>query len=113
VSEERQAIERELLRWMREEPAYVDDERFERLALALFAVQVEQNPVYGRFCAARGATLGRVHGWREIPTVPTGAFKEVALRCFPAERTVKVFRTSGTTQGRRGELQLSIRSDAR
>jgi hypothetical protein len=106
VSDERQAIERELLRWMHEEPSYVDDERFERLALALFAVQVEQNPVYGRFCAARAATPERVQGWREIPTVPTGAFKEVALRCFPAERTVKVFRTSGTTQGRRGELHL-------
>jgi hypothetical protein len=106
VSSPRQAIERELLSWMREAPAPRDDERFERLALALFAVQTEQNPVYGRFCAARGATPERVHSWREIPTVPTGAFKEVALRCFPAERTVKVFRTSGTTLERRGALHL-------
>ncbi|MEN8159523.1 MAG: long-chain fatty acid--CoA ligase [Myxococcota bacterium] len=102
----RAAIERELLAWMREEPEHLDDERFERLALALFAEQFELNPVYGRFCAARGATPERVRRWHEIPTVPTGAFKEVALRCFPAKRTVKVFRTSGTTLERRGELHL-------
>jgi hypothetical protein len=91
---------------MREQPAHADDERFERLALALFAVQFEQNPIYGRFCTARGATPERVKRWQEIPAVPTGAFKEVALRCFPAERTVKVFRTSGTSLERRGALHL-------
>jgi len=102
----RDAIERELLAWMRDEPARHDDERFERLALALFAEQFETNAIYGRFCAARGATPDRVHHWSEIPAVPTGAFKEVALRCFPAERTVHVFRTSGTSLERRGELHL-------
>jgi hypothetical protein len=91
---------------MRDEPAYADKERFERLALALFAVQFEQSPIYGRFCAARGATPDRVKRWQEIPAVPTGAFKEVDLRCFPAERTVKVFRTSGTSLERRGALHL-------
>jgi acyl-CoA synthetase (AMP-forming)/AMP-acid ligase II len=106
LSDDRAAIERALLAWMREDPGRHDDERFERLALALFTVQFEQNAAYGRFCAARGATPERVRRWHEIPTVPTGAFKEVALRCFPADRTVKVFRTSGTTLERRGELHL-------
>jgi len=41
-----------------------------------------------------------------VPAVPTGAFKEFALRCFPAEATCKTFRTSGTTTERRGELLL-------
>jgi len=44
--------------------------------------------------------------WREIPAVPTGAFKELPLRCFPPERALHVFRTSGTSLARRGELQL-------
>ena len=38
--------------------------------------------------------------------LPTGAFKEVALRGFSAERTRKTFRTSGTSTERRGELHL-------
>jgi hypothetical protein len=102
----RAAIERELLAWMRGEPQREDEARFERLALALFAFQFERNAAYGRFCAARGRTPATVSSWREIPAVPTGAFKELALRCFPAERSVKVFRTSGTALARRGELHL-------
>jgi hypothetical protein len=103
---DRDAIERELLAWMRDEPGRRDDARFEHLALALFAFQFRANAPYGRFCAARGATPDRVGSWREIPAVPTGAFKELPLRCFPAERSVHVFRTSGTALARRGELAL-------
>ena len=103
---DRAAIEGELLAWMREEPERRDDARFERLALALFAFQYGANVPYGRVCASRGATPERIRSWREIPAVPTGAFKELPLRCFPAERSVHVFRTSGTTLARRGELSL-------
>jgi hypothetical protein len=103
---DRATIEAELLAWMRDEPERPDEARFERLALALFAFQFEANLPYGRFCEARGATPSRVTSWREIPSVPTGAFKELPLRCFPAERTIHVFRTSGTSLARRGELQL-------
>jgi len=102
----RAAIERELLAWMRDEPRLHDGKRFERLALALFAFQLESNAAYRRFCEARLASPTTVSSWREIPAAPTGAFKELALRCFPAERTVKVFRTSGTALARRGELHL-------
>jgi hypothetical protein len=102
----RAAIERELLAWMRDEPQRDEEVRFERLALELFAFQFEANLPYGRFCAARGATPASVRSWREIPAVPTGAFKELPLRCFPAERSIHVFRTSGTSLARRGELQL-------
>jgi hypothetical protein len=107
---ERAAIEAELLAWMRDDAERQDEARFERLALALFAFQCEANLPYGRFCAARGATPDRVSSWREIPAVPTGAFKELPLRCFPAERTRHVFRTSGTSLARRGELQLDTLS---
>jgi hypothetical protein len=102
----REDVERELLAWMGEEPEREDEARFERLALALFAWQCEANVAYGRFCAARCASPDRVRSWRDIPAVPTGAFKELPLRCFPAERTVKTFRTSGTALSRRGELAL-------
>jgi hypothetical protein len=38
--------------------------------------------------------------------VPTGAFKEMALRCFSEKATIKTFRTSGTSGQARGELHL-------
>jgi len=105
----RDAIESELLAWMREPTWRADDARFERLALDLFAFQFEANTAYGRFCTARGRTPGDVQSWREIPAVPSGAFKELDLRCFPANETKHVFRTSGTSGaagGRRGALHL-------
>jgi len=106
VSRPRALLEAELLAWMHEPAWRPDDARFARLALEVFAFQFEHCEPYRRFCAHRGATPARVGDWRAIPPVPTGAFKEVALRCFPAERIVRTFRTSGTTGARRGELQL-------
>jgi hypothetical protein len=106
VSRARSLLEAEILAWMGEEIWHADPARFARLALDLFAFHFEHCEPYRRFCLRRGATPERIGDWREIPAVPTGAFKEVALRCFPAERSVRVFRTSGTSSGARGELHL-------
>jgi hypothetical protein len=103
---DRVAIERELLHWMRSEPDRHDPERFERLALALYAHQFEHCEPYGRFAAARGARPSQIETWREIPPVPTGAFKELPLRSFHALATKHVFRTSGTSAEKRGALYL-------
>jgi hypothetical protein len=106
----RAALDQQMLAWMREPFASAcDDARFDATARAIFAFQFEHCVPYRRFCAARGATPSSIASWREIPAVPAGAFKEVALRCFPAEREVKTFRTSGTSAAnatRRGELHL-------
>jgi hypothetical protein len=98
-------LDRRVRAWMRE-PWAEDEARFESLALELFAFQFERCAPYARFCEGRGRTPRSVRRWREIPAVPTGAFKELALRSFPVERTCKVFRTSGTSAGRRGALYL-------
>ncbi|MDH3211138.1 MAG: acyl-protein synthetase [Myxococcales bacterium] len=102
----RRRLEREILAWMREDEWRENEERFERLALALFAIQYERCEPFRRFCDGRGRTPTTVGSWREIPRVPTGAFKEIALRSFPAERTVHTFLTSGTSTERRGALHL-------
>jgi len=106
VSRPRALLEADLLAWMHEAVWRPDDARFARVALEVFAFQFEHCEPYRRFCTRRGATPGRVSDWRAIPPVPTGAFKEVPLRCFPAERIVRTFRTSGTTGAARGELHL-------
>jgi len=102
----RTKIDAEILGWMREPEWCADEARFERLALTLFAFQFENCPPYGAFCRARGRTPETVKRWLEIPPVPTGAFKELALHSFPAERRVARFRTSGTTTEKRGTLHL-------
>ncbi len=50
----RQAIEEELLAWMRTPDWCDDDARFERLALSLFAHQFASCAPYRRFCRGRG-----------------------------------------------------------
>lgn len=103
----REAIEADLLDWMtgpaRDEE---DDERFERLALALFAFQFEACPPYRRLCESLDRTPAAASSFLDVPAVPTGAFKEFDLRCFPAAATRKTFRTSGTSTERRGALHL-------
>lgn len=106
MSPSREEIEARLLAWMREDEWACDETRFDELARALFAHQFDRCLPYARFCRAREVTPSNVREWREVPAVPTGAFKETALRCFPKRATRKTFRTSGTSTARRGELHL-------
>ena len=102
----RRDLDAQVLAWMRE-PEWQDDEsRFDSLALEVFRFQFEHCEPYRRFCEARDARPATVAGWREVPAVPAGAFKEVALRSFPKELERATFRTSGTSHGLRGELHL-------
>ncbi len=107
----RLALDAKILAWMREEPPSErqpprDDERFGALALELFEFQFTHCAPYARFCSARGAMPSSVSHWSEIPAVPTGAFKEAPLHSFPSELLRRVFRTSGTSAKRPGELHL-------
>jgi acyl-CoA synthetase (AMP-forming)/AMP-acid ligase II len=74
---------------------------FDRMALRLYAWQRAHNPDYDRFC-------GDVHvrSWTDIPAVPTPLFQDIAFTCFDAATAQVVFRTSGTTLGRRGVVRL-------
>jgi hypothetical protein len=102
----RRGLDARVLSWIREADWGFDEARFEALALELFAFQFERCAHFRRLCERRGRTPREVRAWREIPPVPTGAFKEMALRCFPEERALHTFRTSGTSTAARGELHL-------
>jgi hypothetical protein len=102
----RAGLDARIRTWMEEAAWKEDDARFDALALELFAFQFERCAPYARFCQGRGRTPGSVRSWRQIPPVPTGAFKELPLRSFPARRTLHTFRTSGTSTEKRGELHL-------
>jgi hypothetical protein len=85
----RAGLDARLLAWTREADWRADDARFGALALELFAFQFAHCEPYRRFCRGRGVTPERIDDWRDVPAVPTGAFKELALTSFPPERTVQ------------------------
>ena len=102
----RTEIESEILEWIEEPEWHADEARFERLVLALFRFQFDHCEPYARYAMALDRTPDRVEHAAQIPAVPTGAFKEFDLRCFEAEATTRVFRTSGSSTARRGALAL-------
>src|SRR5271154_666555 len=61
--------------------------KFEALALELFALQFENNFAYRKICITRGFTPKIIEHWTQIPVVPTTAFKELELTSLaPSER---------------------------
>lgn len=78
-----------------------DEAGFEAAALALYRWQVAHNADYAAFAAG-----AEPRSWREIPAVPVGLFRDLALTCFPATEARIVFRTSGTTAERSGYHRL-------
>lgn len=77
----------------------VSDEEFNHLALRIFAHQFEYNLPFQHFCRGRGKTPRVVKSWKDIPTVPINAFKDLTLSCVPPESCARTFMTSGTTRG--------------
>lgn len=86
----------------------LDDEAFDRHARCIFTYAFDHVPAYAGYCRARGIHDGVVAGWRDIPAVPSAAFKELRLLADGATAEA-VFRTSGTTRGpeRRGEHHVA------
>jgi hypothetical protein len=73
------------------------EEEFNRQALALFAWQREAVPIYRALCERRNAGLKSIQNWRQIPTLPTSAFKDYEVSSIPASERICVFHSSGTT----------------
>lgn len=78
------------------------DAQFEQLARELFAAQFAANPPYQAWCRSRRVDPTRIRSWRDIPAVPTAAFKEFDLTCLPPAGRTRVFHSSGTTAQRPG-----------
>src|SRR5678815_902259 len=74
---------------------------FDEVAWTVFELQLELNDPYRTLCLAAGKTGNfRPQDWKEIPAVPTSAFKEFELSCLPASQRTTVFHSSGTTKHR-------------
>jgi hypothetical protein len=70
---------------------------FYRLALAVFAFQRENVPIYRELCERRKVGPESVRDWREVPALPTSVFKEYEVSSIPSGERTRVFHSSGTT----------------
>jgi hypothetical protein len=68
-------------------------DRFEDVALAVFAFQHERVEPFRRLCEARGVTPETTDDWRRVPAVPALALKRLELH---ADEPLVTFRSSGT-----------------
>lgn len=78
-------------------------EPFDALACDLARFQAAHIEGYARLCRARGVAPAELSSADRIPPVPTDAFKVTRVAAFGPSETAVTFRTSGTTQGTRGE----------
>jgi hypothetical protein len=76
---------------------------FDDLAVAIARFQAANVPAIARLARARGVDLGAVRSADAIPAVPCDVFRLARVAAHPPEQDARVFRTSGTSQGARGE----------
>ncbi|MBN9689695.1 MAG: hypothetical protein J0M24_05600 [Verrucomicrobia bacterium] len=76
---------------------FSEESTFTQTARELFAIQVERNSVLRSWCQARGVRPNPELSWRDIPAIPTNAFKEADVSCIPVPERTAEFHSSGTT----------------
>ncbi len=76
-----------------------DEDLLNEWARRAFALQFAENSTYGKYCETRGVEPGDVFGWRDVPPVPTAAFRAVDLIVGPSSGAKLTFLTSGTSRG--------------
>lgn len=74
---------------------------FSGLASKVFEYQYGSNPIYARYAKKKGVTPANLKDWKEIPPVPTLAFKEFPIISGDSKAVERVFETSGTSLGPR------------
>ncbi|HEU4409330.1 MAG TPA: acyl-protein synthetase [Polyangiaceae bacterium] len=76
---------------------------FDRLACDIARFQAEHQPRLRRLYRRAGVEPAALARAAEVPAVPSDAFKLARVAVHPPELDARVFRTSGTTSGGRGE----------
>jgi hypothetical protein len=89
--------------------ARLAEDEFDELALQVFRYQVDAVPPYGAYVRARSPGWKEVDRWSRIPPVPARAFRELPLVAGDPADVATVFRTSGTTGGRRSRGEHRVR----
>lgn len=87
-----------------------DDSEFNSFAVEWFGVQFQHNTAYQRWCRMMGVEPGAISDWRQIPAMPTSAFKELEVTSLAVGERTHVFHSSGTTEQRPSRHFHSVQS---
>jgi hypothetical protein len=98
-------------RW-EENPEPWTNERVDELARRAFALQRAGNVPYRRYCQRLGVESDQVGGWRDVPAVPTAAFRETALVVGDPGEAALEFHSSGTSRGASRRSRHLVRDPA-
>lgn len=82
------------------QPDSLGENEFQSLALELFRLQYDHIAPYRSLCERRRKTPATVTCWKDIPALPTSAFKDLELTSLPVAERTSVFHSSGTTEQR-------------
>ncbi|MFZ3170944.1 MAG: hypothetical protein WA118_03045 [Carboxydocellales bacterium] len=93
----REDLDGEILAFIEKGIEHPDEQKFNQLALKEFVYQYHENDVYQTLCQSKGIELGKIVDWRDIPAIPTEAFKQSIIASFPLSETELSLLTSGTT----------------
>lgn len=87
----------------------VPPERFDDLALDIARFQFAHVPAFARLCRARSIDLDKLDSAHAIPALPTDVFRLARIAAHSPDRDRRVFRTSGTSQGKEARGEHPIR----
>ncbi|MBK9261545.1 MAG: acyl-protein synthetase [Polyangiaceae bacterium] len=87
-------------------------ETFDDLALEIARFQAAHVPTFARYCQARGVDLSCVEHARSIPALPVDVFRLARIAVHSPEEDRRVFRTSGTSQGKEARGEHPMRTTA-
>lgn len=83
-----------------------DVARRDALLLDIARWQASHVPAYRRLLASRGIDPTKVARAADLPAMPTDVFRFARVAAHTADHDIRVFQTSGTTSGARGQVYL-------
>jgi phenylacetate-coenzyme A ligase PaaK-like adenylate-forming protein len=92
--------------WKRKIFKNLSESQFNIAARELFAWQYSQCAPYRRLAQGRNIHPKSILSWRDIPAVSQELFKKLDFFCYPTQKAIRTFQTSGTTTGQKGKAYL-------
>ncbi|OIO38676.1 MAG: hypothetical protein AUJ71_02475 [Candidatus Omnitrophica bacterium CG1_02_49_16] len=109
---ETKKLDSDILSVIKADPPQLPERAFENLSFKIFNYQFRRNLGYRQFCLLLDKKPGQLKSWKDIPAIPAAGFKKLALTAFPLKRTVKIFKTSGTTGSASARGSSVVRASA-
>lgn len=94
-------LDEDILGYIRQGLQNDDEDGFNRIALREFELQFHTIEPYREYCGKKGISPGQATHWKDIPAVPSLAFKKFVMASFSVEKAEHAYFTSGTTDPER------------